>query len=423
MTAGHCLALTFCLAAFGCSATSSSSPSGEPGESRRPDDPGASGAAGALGGSGAGSGMGGAPSADGALGFVVIDVQQTFVSGAANPDIAEILARTKGAFELAGAESVPVFLTFEASTQGDHALHSSLGGAVPPQTQQFIKTTFDATGLPSFAAAVSQSGLSHLVVLGAETDVCVLQTALGLRRLGFEVMLEQDAVFTSEPNTSPALRRMQQAGISLASQADVAGWVAAPSTLPESSGAAVVETKPLAVGVLLNDLTDAALAASSDPLTTQKTARLRELLLVSEWFELPVYTTNPSTGLPASLSQYYLGQLHPAADIAQDTNVEQLVIAGTDGGLGDAFAAWSGSRQLFVMEDALVALGSAPAQRAILSPQYDAGVVPTTYKSFYYDMTRSVEPNQWPSANWVQRFDEYYYITQAPEDLPPMPPS
>ena len=61
------------------------------------------------------------------------------------------------------------------------------------------------------------------------------------------------------------------------------------------------------------------------------------------------------------------------------------------------------------------------AQTQVLAPYYQAGMVPTTYKSFYYDMTKSVDLNQWPSPVWVQRFDQFYDITQAPEDLPPLP--
>ena len=61
-------------------------------------------------------------------------------------------------------------------------------------------------------------------------------------------------------------------------------------------------------------------------------------------------------------------------------------------------------------------------EESIEQPLHAAGLVPTTYKSFYYDMTKSVDLAQWPSSSWVDKFDEYYWITQAPEDLPPMPP-
>ena len=61
---------------------------------------------------------------------------------------------------------------------------------------------------PSWAAIawfvpVLNLGLTHAVVLGAETDVCVMQTVLGLRRMGLTVILHSDAVFSSESNVGP----------------------------------------------------------------------------------------------------------------------------------------------------------------------------------------------------------------------------
>lgn len=355
------------------------------------------------------------------MGIVVIDVQETFVDGASSPDMGGILDRTKSAFQLAEAHDVPFFLTFEGSQQGDHALYAPLAPVVPSHAKDFVKTTFAATGLPSFAEAVSQSGLTHLVVLGAETDVCVLQTVLGLRAMGFTVLLQQDAVFTSETNTSPALRRMQQAGVLLVDEAAVAHHVATPSGLPKGGDEEVRVVRPLHMGVVLHGFTDAALSGAADPMSTQKRARLRELLLVSEWFDLPVYVEDVGAGLPAAFEPYFLGQLRPIGQLAQDSSVEQLVVAGTDGGLAAALAGALATRELFVMEDALIAQGTSAAQKAMLQPFFDAGLVPTTYKSFYYDMTKSVDLDEWPSQAWVQRFDEYYAITEAPEDLPPIP--
>jgi hypothetical protein len=156
-------------------------------------------------------------------------------------------------------------------------------------------------------------------------------------------------------------------------------------------------------------------------LKSQKLARLRELLLVSEWFDLSVYVEDVGAGLPDQLADYYRGQLKPLSALAQDAAIKQLVFAGTDASLDDAVSAWMDSRELFVMEDGLLTQGSASQQKDMLAPFFDQGLVPTTYKSFYYDMTKSVNPAEWPSQAWVARFDEYYDITQAPEDLPPIP--
>jgi nicotinamidase-related amidase len=429
MKLGSIVLVSF-LALVGCGPASGAG-SDDPGPGRRGSGGAGSGGQGssnggslATGGDGAGggeSGAGGSETVGGSIGMVVIDVQETFVSYAANADIGAIIDREKSDFQLAAQTNLPFFITFEDSMQGDHALHAPLQPVLPPQAQKFIKTTFDATGQPNFREALKQSGLSHLVVMGSETDVCVMQTVLGLRKLGFTVLLQKDAAFTSEPNTSPAVRRMEQAGAIMVDAAQVAGFIADPSALPKGKDVPVVQMDPLHMGVVLNDFGDASVAASADPSSTQKSARLRELLMVAEWFERPVYVVNGGSTLPQSFASYYHGQLYPLTAVQAD--VSQLVFAGTDGSLADAITSTQGSHQVFVMEDALLALDSPDAQTTLLAPFYAAGIVPTTYKSFYYDMTKSVDPAGWPSQVWVQRFDPYFDMTSAPEDLPPMPPS
>jgi nicotinamidase-related amidase len=385
-------------------------------------DPGSSGDAGATGGPGSSSSSSSGGAVEAALGVVVIDVQETFVAGASNPDMPQVLERTSALFSLAEEHDVPFFITFEASQSGDHALHAPLVSVLPAGARDFIKTTFAATGLPSFASAVQGSGVTHVVVVGAETDVCVMQSVLGLREMGLTVLLERDAVFSEETNTSSALRRMEQAGVVLVDEAQVASFLADPHQLPAGLDAPVRIVAPLQVGVVLNDLTSASIAGSGDAYKAQKLARLRELLLVSEWFGLPVYVNDVSAGLPAELQDYFWGELRPAAQIAGDTTVTQLVFAGSDGGVSGAVLGHRQNHDIFVMEDALLAETTNADQAALLAPLVESGVVPTTYKSFWYDMTKSVEPAEWPSQTWVDKIEEYYPITQAPEDLPPIGP-
>ncbi len=69
-----------------------------------------------------------------------------------------------------------------------------------------MKQTFGIT------AALEQLGRRQLAVAGAETDVCVLQSVLGLRELGYDVLLLEDCQFSSDPDVEAALRRMYTAG-------------------------------------------------------------------------------------------------------------------------------------------------------------------------------------------------------------------
>lgn len=65
---------------------------------------------------------------------------------------------------------------------------------------------------PDIADVIEQLPVKQIAVAGAETDVCILQSVLGLLQMGYQVFLLEDCLFTSEPQPAPALRRMYQAG-------------------------------------------------------------------------------------------------------------------------------------------------------------------------------------------------------------------
>jgi nicotinamidase-related amidase len=359
------------------------------------------------------------PGAPARAGIVVIDVQDWFVKQAAQKDIDQIIDNTAAVLALAGKHRTPLFVTFEHSRDEAYGfgLPAKLKGKVPAHASEFIKTTFAATGNKAFASAVRQSGLTHFVVLGAETDVCVLQSVLGLRSMGFAVILQQDAVFTSEPNAAPALRRMRQAGVQMAGMAEVRSFIDGTRPLPgPPSPGAITTVKPLNIAVVLNHFDD---AGSPDPRAAEKHARLRELLLISEWFDMPLYAAG-SHALPAKYAGLIKKQVQPFEKLTANASVEQVVIAGTDRDVAGLAAAHGKTHDVFLLEDALLAFEKAADQAALLEALYKAGAVPITYKSLYYGMTKSVDLKEWPSQSWVERDPEYYPKTRAPEDLPPM---
>lgn len=352
------------------------------------------------------------------VGIVVIDAQESFIQWAANPDIKAIIENIRSVLTLAGTQQVPLFITYEASkdVSSGSAMPAALRAAAPAHTQEFIKTTFAATGLPAFAKAVQHAARTHLIVVGAETDVCVLQTVLGLRELGYTVILQRDAVFTSEPNTAPALRRMEQAGVLMASMAQVKAYLEGTSPLPSPAATTPIRIiEPTSIAVVLDELQDASVGASQDKNKTAKIARLRELLLISEWFDIPLYGS--TAALPAQLTGLITKPIQPLSGLVQSP-VTQLVFAGTDKNLPTLISSYGASRDVFLLEDGLLAVGPA-AQSTSLEQHYQAGAVPLTYKSMYYGMTKSVDLAEWPKA-WADRDPIYYPKTQAPEALPPI---
>ncbi len=360
------------------------------------------------------------PRVEGPVGVVAIDLQQVFfdTAGKRNPkaDVSSRMARSAHLFELAGTHHVPLFVTFEASKTGDHALVASLATAVPPQALQFVKTTFAATGQPQFLQAIKASGAHRLLVVGAETDVCIMQTMLGLRRAGYEVIAVVDALFTEEVNTAPASRRMRQAGIvelGIREAEDLlttGGSSPAPST---SAPPAIV--RPLETGILLHDL--AALGAA-DTNASAKMVRLRELLLISEWFRLPVFAADPAATLAALPANLRSVLTRPILELSsRPSTVTQLAVTGAHRGLAQAVTDLAGKVDVFVVEDTLLGGGAAD-----LEPLYVAGAVPTTYKALYYELIQSVDDAGWPSQQWVEDGARYFDMTLAPEELPPLAP-
>lgn len=353
------------------------------------------------------------PAASLPSGLVVIDLQNAFFTGAkANPRIdgARIQANAITLLRAAGDAQRPVLVTYEASKTGDHAMPAALTGAEPPGTKELVKTTFGAMGLPAFATAVRESGVKRWIVVGAETDVCVLQTMLGLRRQGLEVVAVDDALMTEEENAAPARRRMKQAGIASLSTPEAVSVLRGGPAATASAGAPVKILSPLGTGVVLNDV--AGLGAT-DANASQKRARLHELLLLTEWFKLPVMAVDPAaatSALPSDLKRLLTRPILALAD--RPATVKNVAVAGGSRGLAETVAALG--VDAWIVSDAIVGSDA-------FEPLYARGAVPSTYKSLYYELTVSVDDGGWPSAQWVKDGNaKYWDLTQAPEDLTPL---
>jgi nicotinamidase-related amidase len=83
-------------------------------------------------------------------------------------------------------------------------------GAAPPV---FVKHVFGLAGQPDILAAVEATGRRTAILAGAETDVCVAQSALGLLARGFRVGVVTDATFSPGEMHAFGLRRMREAGV------------------------------------------------------------------------------------------------------------------------------------------------------------------------------------------------------------------
>lgn len=146
------------------------------------------------------------------LAIVVIDVQPYFLDGWMAGETEPLMARLEFLFALATVYEIPFLATFEQPIETKGWLPERLEPFFPAHGQRHAKQTFNCCGEPSIVAAIDLLGKQQLAVAGGETDVCVLQSVLGLIASGKQVFLLEDALFSSEAHVGPALRRMEQAG-------------------------------------------------------------------------------------------------------------------------------------------------------------------------------------------------------------------
>ena len=145
------------------------------------------------------------------FGIVLIDAQPAFWDGM-HGDPEPVLERLEQLLLFADVTNCPLVATFEHSPESNGWLPQRLEECFPKEGQRYVKRTFDCCREPEIAAALNLLGVSQILIAGAETDVCVLQSTLGLLEMGFEVYLLEDCVFSNEANVGPALRRCEQAG-------------------------------------------------------------------------------------------------------------------------------------------------------------------------------------------------------------------
>ena len=90
---------------------------------------------------------------------------------------------------------------------------SSLKATLGSNTKLFEKSFFDLTKEKPIRTDLKRLNKKQIVVAGCETDVCVLQSCLGLLDLGFDVFAVEELLFSSASRTDAAVERLKGAGV------------------------------------------------------------------------------------------------------------------------------------------------------------------------------------------------------------------
>jgi Isochorismatase family len=108
---------------------------------------------------------------------------------------------------------VPAVLTEEDPSR--NGATSAPIAAAFPDTAAVVKPTFGLTGTPEIVGRIEGSARSTAVLVGFETDVCVAQSAIGLKERGMRVIVVEDAVFSPGEMHERGLARMAAEGVEL----------------------------------------------------------------------------------------------------------------------------------------------------------------------------------------------------------------
>jgi isochorismate hydrolase len=143
--------------------------------------------------------------------FLLIDLQTNLLSAMDQMLLKERLANVLRLLELAKTLEVPVLVT-EQNPSGLGHTDQTVMEALPTY-EPLAKETFSAGIDPSTLEAVSATGATDLVVVGAEAHLCVLQTTLDLLHRGYRCHLVGDAVISRrEENRLTGIALARNAG-------------------------------------------------------------------------------------------------------------------------------------------------------------------------------------------------------------------
>ena len=158
------------------------------------------------------------PTLDSVL-LVCLDLQPAFLQAMSDPVQLEKRAR----FAIAAAKGLGLRTVFTEQVPGKLGKTlDTLVAEAGPQAPVFGKTAFSALKDPGFDRYLNDSPVSHLLVCGLETPVCVYQTAADALQRELGVTILADAIGARRPDDAQAaLAELARAGAHVLSSESV----------------------------------------------------------------------------------------------------------------------------------------------------------------------------------------------------------
>lgn len=147
----------------------------------------------------------------------IIDVQEFFLMQLEARQRSAIEANTANLIRLLGYFRIPMIATLERPLDMKGALpdliDESFGGLESGLGARFEKDFFDLTKEAKIKSHLGKLKKKQMIVSGCETDVCVLQSCLGLLDLGYGVFAVEETLFSSARDVEAAKTRMRAEGV------------------------------------------------------------------------------------------------------------------------------------------------------------------------------------------------------------------
>ncbi len=142
----------------------------------------------------------------------VIDVQDFFLAQLGNRMLRTRIETNLISFaRLLGYFRIPLIATLERPVHRKGRLPQRLK-MLGEQADLLEKDFFDLTKEKKIRDHIAALKRKQVVIAGCETDVCVLQSCLGLLDHGYEVYVVEDLLFSSARNVEAAIARMRAEG-------------------------------------------------------------------------------------------------------------------------------------------------------------------------------------------------------------------
>jgi hypothetical protein len=143
---------------------------------------------------------------------LIVDVQEFFLLQIDKRLRSKLETNIKNFARLLGYFRVPMIATLERPVDQKGALPKEIDKYLRGAAKIFEKDFFDLTKEKKIADYIARLNKKQVIVAGCETDVCVLQSCLGLLDLGYDVYVAEELVFSSSRNVDAAIARMKAEG-------------------------------------------------------------------------------------------------------------------------------------------------------------------------------------------------------------------